>query len=81
MNDIDAFLTLLGDVPAITDGTTVRKRSRDLSAMFSPLMRRDAAEKFADLIVKPRDKTDVVRIARAGGALAHAVDDARRGNV
>jgi hypothetical protein len=65
MNDIDAFLTLLGDVPAITEATTVRKRSRDLSAMFSPLMRRDAAEKFADLIVKPRDKTDVVRIARA----------------
>jgi len=65
MNDIDGFLSLVGDVPAITDQVTVRKRSRDLSTMFSPLMRRDAAEKFADLIVKPRDKADVLRIARA----------------
>jgi FAD/FMN-containing dehydrogenase len=65
MNDVPGFLAEIGDVPAITDEVTVRKRSRDQSAMFSPLMRADALGKFADLIVTPRDKADVIRIARA----------------
>jgi hypothetical protein len=65
MNDVPAFLALIGDIPAITDEATVHKRSRDLSATFSPIMRREVAEKFADLIVKPRNKADVITIARA----------------
>ena len=65
MNDVATFLTHIGDVPAITDEATVQKRSRDLSVTFSPIMRREAAGKFADLIVKPRNKADVLQIARA----------------
>ncbi len=49
MNDIDGFLSLLGDVPAVTDVETVQRRSRDLSVTFSPIMRREAAGKFAEL--------------------------------
>jgi FAD/FMN-containing dehydrogenase len=65
MNDIDAFLSLVGDVPAITDVSIVRRRSRDMSSSTSPIMRRAIANKFADLIVTPRDKADVLTIARA----------------
>jgi FAD/FMN-containing dehydrogenase len=65
LHDIDGFLSLLGDMPAITDARTVQRRSRDMSTTFSPIIRRDAAEKFAELIVKPRDKADVVTLARA----------------
>ncbi len=65
MNDVAAFLAHIGEIPVITDAATVRRRSRDLSATFSPIIRRDAGEKFAELIVKPRDKSDVLVIARA----------------
>ena len=65
MNDITGFLALIGDVPAITDEAVVRRRSRDMSAIFSPTMRREMADKFAELIVTPRDKNDVLTIARA----------------
>jgi FAD/FMN-containing dehydrogenase len=65
MNDIQAFLARLGDVPAITDRALVQRRSRDMSAMFSPTMRREIEGKFADLIVTPRTKADTLVIARA----------------
>jgi hypothetical protein len=65
LNDIDGFLARIGDVPAVTDSATVQRRSRDMSTTFSPIIRRDAADKFAELIVKPRDKADVITIARA----------------
>ncbi len=65
MNDIALFLSLIGDVPATTDAALVRRRSRDMSAMFSPTMRREMADKFAELIVTPRNKADVLVIARA----------------
>ena len=65
MNDIDGFLSLLGDVPVVTDALAVQRRSRDMSTTFSPILRREAAEKFAELFVKPRHKADVIAIARA----------------
>ena len=65
VNDVAAFLALVGDVPAITDVAVVQRRSRDMSSSTSPLMRRDIEGKFADLIVTPRDKADVLTIARA----------------
>ncbi len=65
MNDVTRYLSHLGDVPSVTDEATVRRRSRDLSTTFSPIIRRDAAEKFADLIVKPRNRDDVLTVARA----------------
>ena len=65
MNDTSAFLCAIGDVPAIADPDTVRRKSRDMTANFSPVMKRDALEKVADVIVRPRDKADVLRIASA----------------
>ncbi len=65
MHDVAGFLSLLGDMPAVTDAGTVQRRSRDMSTTFSPIIRRDAAEKFAELIVKPRDRADVIAVARA----------------
>jgi len=65
MNDISAFLAALGDVPAITDPAVVRRKSRDMTANFSPVMKDDALGHVADLIVQPRDKADVLRLASA----------------
>jgi hypothetical protein len=65
MNDTAAFLSALGDVPAITDPEMVRRKSRDMTASFSPVMKDDAMAHVADLIVRPRDKADVHRVARA----------------
>jgi hypothetical protein len=64
-NDVAGFLALTGDIPAITDPAIVHRRSRDMSSSTSPIMRREIAGKFADLIVTPRDKNDVVTIASA----------------
>ncbi len=69
MKDTASFLAALGDVPAITDPDIVRRRSRDMTAAFSPLMKEDAMAHVADLIVRPRDKADVLRVAAAA---AHA---------
>lgn len=65
MNDVTGFLAHLGDVPHLTDPEVVRRRSRDMSTTFSPIIRREAADKFADLIVMPRNKDEVIRVARA----------------
>ncbi|RRS06124.1 FAD-binding oxidoreductase [Aquabacterium soli] len=65
MNDVTGFLSHLGDIPTVSDPDVVRRRSRDMSTTFSPIIRRDAADKVADLIVKPRDQADVIRVARA----------------
>jgi hypothetical protein len=65
MKNTATFLDLIGDVPVVADEAIVRRKSRDMSMTFSPIIRRDAADKFADLIVRPRDHADVVRIASA----------------
>lgn len=65
MNDISGFLSAIGDVPAISDPETVRRKSRDLAGRFSPIIKRDTADKAADLIVVPRDRDDLIRIASA----------------
>jgi hypothetical protein len=65
MNDLTSFLNALGDVPAVSDPDVVRRKSRDMTANFSPVMKQDALENFADVIVSPRSKEDVLRIASA----------------
>ncbi|MBL0420884.1 FAD-binding oxidoreductase [Ramlibacter sp. AW1] len=66
--DITPFLALLGDVPVVTDPEQVRRRSRDMTAHFSPVMKQDALEHVADLVVRPRDKADVLRVAAAAAS-------------
>lgn len=65
MRDISSFVAALGDVPVVTDADQVRRRSRDMTAQFSPVMKQDALEHVADVLVRPRDKADVVRVAAA----------------
>lgn len=65
MNDTAAFLAALGDVPAISDPDIVRRKSRDMTANFSPVMKDDALAHVADVIVQPRHKADVLRVAAA----------------
>ena len=65
MKDIAGFLAALGDVPVVTDAAHVRRRSRDMTAQFSPVMKQDALEHAADVLVRPRDKADVLRVASA----------------
>ena len=65
MNDTASFLSALGDVPVISDPDIVRRKSRDMTANFSPVMKEDAMAHVADLIVRPRNKADVLRVAAA----------------
>jgi hypothetical protein len=65
MNDTASFLSALGDVPVISDPDIVRRKSRDMTANFSPVMKEDAMAHVADLIVRPRHKADVLRVAAA----------------
>ncbi|GAA5235778.1 FAD-binding oxidoreductase [Verticiella sediminum] len=64
-NDIEGFISHLGDIPVIRDSATVQRRSRDMSMSFSPIIRREASGKTAELIVSPRSQDDVIRIASA----------------
>ncbi|MET0542489.1 MAG: FAD-binding oxidoreductase [Variovorax sp.] len=63
MNDTSSFLSALGDIPVVSDPDVVRRKSRDMTANFSPLMKRDAMEHVADCIVKPRNQADVMCLA------------------
>lgn len=65
MKNIPAFLDIIGDIPMVNDPDVVRRRSRDMSITFSPIIRSEASDKFADLIVKPRNMDDVKRVASA----------------
>ncbi|SIQ73706.1 FAD-binding oxidoreductase [Pseudacidovorax sp. RU35E] len=65
MHDTAAFLAALGDVPAISDPDIVRRKSRDMTANFSPVMKDDALRHVADVLVQPRDRADVLRVASA----------------
>jgi hypothetical protein len=63
--DLPSFLAAIGDIPAVTDPVLVRQRSRDMSGPFSPVLKREARDRSADVLLSPRDRTDVLRIAAA----------------
>jgi len=65
MRDLAGFLAALAGVPVVTDPELVRRRSRDMTAQFSPVMKQDALAHTAEVLVRPRDKADVLRIAAA----------------
>jgi FAD/FMN-containing dehydrogenase len=65
MNDVSAFVAALGDVPVVTDPRTLQIKSRDMTARFSPVMKDDALGHVADVLVMPRHRDDVLRVARA----------------
>ena len=61
---IAALIDALGDVPVTTETQIVRRRSRDFF-WYSPILNESLHGKSADLIVTPRDESDVIRVAAA----------------
>ena len=62
--DFGAFAAALGDVPVSDNPKTLATKSRDFF-WFSPVLKRQLQGKVADLIVSPRDESDVIRVAAA----------------
>ena len=62
--DFGAFAATLGDVPVSDNPKTLATKSRDFF-WFSPVLKRQLQGKVADLIVSPRDESDVIRVAAA----------------
>jgi FAD/FMN-containing dehydrogenase len=63
-NTLDKLVADLGDIPVVTDQKVVRRRSRDFF-WYSPVLNELLDGKSADLIVAPRDESDVIRAAAA----------------
>ncbi|MCW5715939.1 MAG: FAD-binding oxidoreductase [Bauldia sp.] len=62
--DLAAFRAAIGDVPASSDAATLKLKSRDFF-WFSPILKPLLEGRQADLVVSPRDKADVTRVAAA----------------
>ncbi len=77
MKDLAGFISTLSGIDMTTDPVLVRQRSRDMTAAYSPVLRREIRERSADLIVHPRDRNDVIRVAQA--AARHAMPLIARG--
>jgi len=58
-----AFLSDLGDIPSTSDPVQLRRKSRDFTN--SPIMNLDTTGTTAELVVTPRTKVDVLRVASA----------------
>lgn len=74
---MDAFKTAIADIPMTDDPRVIRRKSRDMTLAFSPIIREEVKDKFAELIVTPRTKDDVIRVAAA--AATHRVPVLARG--
>jgi hypothetical protein len=61
---IDALLADIGDMSTSLDPADLRRKSRDYY-WYSPILAARLKDKFADIIVTPRDEADVVRVAAA----------------
>jgi FAD/FMN-containing dehydrogenase len=61
--NLQAFRSDIADIPHTDDPVQVARKSRDFTN--SPILREEAEGKTADLLVSPRSKDDVFRIARA----------------
>ena len=61
-SNLGALLDALGDIPAVTDAATVRKRSRDFF-WYSPILNAQLHGKSADVLVSPRTEAEVMRVA------------------
>jgi len=64
MQKYEKFLSELGDIEVISSAIQVSKLSEDYFR-FSPILTPILANKVADLIVRPRDEIEVIKIAQA----------------
>lgn len=58
---IGALLSEIGDVPWSAEPTDIKRKSRDYY-WYSPILAEQLKDKFADVIVSPRDEADVLRV-------------------
>jgi FAD/FMN-containing dehydrogenase len=65
---LDSFRATIGDVPVITDGTLVQRKSRDFY-WYSPVLKAKLEGLGADIVVTPRDEADIVAVVKACYAL------------
>lgn len=65
---MDDISQAFGNVPVITDRTTVRRRSRDYF-WYSPILKQELDDRFGDIVVVPRDEADVISVLRTCNAL------------
>lgn len=61
---LDRLIADLADIPVVTDPKVVRRRSRDFF-WYSPILNELLDGKSADLIVAPRDESEVILTAAA----------------
>jgi FAD/FMN-containing dehydrogenase len=73
---IDEFCRSLGDVPFSVDPLEVRRKSRDYFTI-SPLLRRQLMGKYADVVVAPRSKAELIGAIRI--AVHHKIPITVRG--
>ena len=62
--DIEALIQSLAGIEIITEATQVSKLSQDYHN-FSPILTERLAGKVADIVVRPRDKQQVLKVAAA----------------
>ncbi|MGE5148031.1 MAG: FAD-binding oxidoreductase [Candidatus Eiseniibacteriota bacterium] len=60
---IEDLKAALAGIPMTDESATVRLKSRDFF-WYSPILKAELRGKSADLVVMPRDETDVMRVAR-----------------
>src|SRR5262245_13549150 len=76
MYPIADYLAAIGDVDHSIDPITIRRKSRDRYAV-SPLLRKSLQGKYADIVVSPKSKAEVVRAVAA--AVKHRIPITARG--
>lgn len=74
---LEAFKKEINDIPHSDDPSVIRRNSRDMTMSFSPIIKEEVKDKFAELVVTPRSKDDVLRVASA--AARHKVPVLARG--
>jgi hypothetical protein len=70
------FIADIGDIEHSVDAMTIRRKSRDRYAV-SPMLRKSLEGKYADVVVSPADKAEVIKVVAA--AVKHRVPITARG--
>jgi FAD/FMN-containing dehydrogenase len=66
--DVAGFVAAIEGIPVIDDPALVRLKSRDFF-WYSPVLRAALNQKYADLVVCPRDEAEIIRVVRAAARL------------
>jgi hypothetical protein len=75
--NLNSFVAALGAIPYELDPKLVRRKSRDMSLRFSPIMKRQLDDKTADAVVCPRTKAELLHIVAT--AAKHRIPVLARG--